>query len=156
MTECARCGNCCDPVVLDDEIYERLGKYWTSAALEGVPDPRTDEGWAAWLEVGHAVNDRERQIAKYIPGSGYRADADFIATHWHPLSDDEYRCDAFDPATRLCTARDDRPPVCRNYPWYGRTPSAERYMNPQCSYLADLQPSERPEGSRPLIPLSVL
>lgn len=154
---CARCGNCCDPVVLDDETYERLGKYWTSTALESCPDPRTGEGWAAWLEIGHTDDDRERQIAKYIPGSDYRADADFITAHWHPLGDSEYRCDAFDPVTRLCTARDGRPPVCRNYPWYGREPSAEqaaKNMGPQCSYLADLPPDQRPEGSRPLIPLT--
>jgi len=27
-----------------------------------------------------------------------------------------YQCDRFDPASRLCTAHDDRPPICRAYP----------------------------------------
>jgi Fe-S-cluster containining protein len=27
-----------------------------------------------------------------------------------------YQCDRFDPQSRLCTAHDDRPPICRAYP----------------------------------------
>jgi Fe-S-cluster containining protein len=27
-----------------------------------------------------------------------------------------YQCDRFDPTTRLCTAHEERPPICRAYP----------------------------------------
>lgn len=127
---------------------------WTTAALEGVPAPEDD--WPYWLEHGYSEDQQERAIRLYDPAGSQRADADFLAAHWHLLEDAErYSCDAFDAATRQCTAHENRPPVCRDYPWYGGEPSAERavYMGKQCSYLADLPPDQRPEGARPLIPL---
>lgn len=67
-----------------------------------------------------------------------------------------WSCKAFDPIERLCTAHEARPPVCSNYPWYGREPDAGTISNPRCSYLLDLTPEARPAGARPLIPLTVL
>ena len=147
---CARCGSCCDPVSFDPESLGRVAR-WSTAALEGVPDPSTDEGWAYWLEHGHA--DRERTARAFDPAGDYRANADFIAAHWHPAGERNVACDAYDPETRLCTARESRPPVCRDYPWYGREPDSGKGMPLQCSYLADLPAEKRPEGARPLIPL---
>lgn len=157
MTECARCGDCCDPVVFVDETYEQVSK-WTAEALRGVPDPGMDEGWAHWVRHGWTDEYRDVAVRRYDPASRYQADANFITAHWHSLGDNEYRCDQFDPAARLCAAHDDRPPVCRSFPWYGEDPVAFRTESlvPQCSYLADVPRSERPEGSRPLIPLTVL
>jgi Fe-S-cluster containining protein len=48
-------------------------------------------------------------------------DLGFAALHWHPTGErhDElygYQCDRFDPQTRLCTAHESRPPICRRYP----------------------------------------
>lgn len=91
----------------------------------------------------------------------------FIAQHWHPLSawtDDDgtsvlsVRCDMFDQGTRTCTAYNSRPPVCSRFPWYGDGPSAERAapLPPQCSFLADVPPGQRPPDSRPLIPLAAI
>ena len=138
-----------------DGDYEALAK-WTTAALDGIPDPATEDGWAYWRQ--HGWDDREMATRRFRPGSSYRANAEFISAHWHPLGDHEYRCDRFDASHRLCAAHEERPPVCRDYPWYGSEP-AERGpdgMIPRCSYLADLPPSLRPEGSRPLIPLTPL
>ena len=72
--------------------------------------------------------------------------------------DGYWTCDAYDPGHQECTAHDARPPLCRGFPWYGDGPSAERAgrVHRECSYLADLPPGDRPEGSRPLIPLTVL
>jgi Fe-S-cluster containining protein len=127
---CAACGHCCDPVVLSADVY-------------------TDCCQRA--RAGDAVHHNDR----------------FIAQHWHPFGAFtegtetflELRCDAFDQATRLCTARDGRPPVCRDYPWYGEDPVASGRgprLYRECSYLADLPPDQRPEGARPLIPLTVV
>lgn len=69
-------------------------------------------------------------------------DLDFIREHWHPMYEVEdhtkqrFSCDAFDTDTRLCTAHEDRPPVCRDYPWYGREPDG-RYIPARCSFNAD-------------------
>jgi Fe-S-cluster containining protein len=49
------------------------------------------------------------------------ADLLFAAAHWHATGKrydglHAYACDRFDPATRRCTAHDDRPPICRRFP----------------------------------------
>jgi len=152
---CARCGACCSPVPFTREQHDDVSK-WSTAALAGVADPGTDDGWAHWLARGWPANGRDGAVGKYDPASRWRQDADFIAAHWTPDGDGGCKCDAFDPATAMCTAHDSRPPVCRDYPWYGREPgTGGMKLHPQCSYLADLPPDKRPEGSRPLIPLTV-
>lgn len=65
------------------------------------------------------------------------ADLAFAAEHWHPtgaVTDDgmhAYRCDRFDTVTRLCTAHDDRPPICRAYPVAGNV------LPEPCAFRAD-------------------
>jgi Fe-S-cluster containining protein len=92
------------------------------------------------------------------------ANGSFTARHWHRISRAEalrrnsgmayriqtaraaalplyfYECDAFDPATNLCTAHADRPPVCRGFPWYGRAPEAAS-LRPfkECSFWEDVR-----------------
>jgi Fe-S-cluster containining protein len=72
------------------------------------------------------------------------ADARFAVAHWHPTGETgdaghAYRCDRFDPVTRLCTAHDERPPICRGYPWYDEPPGRRLVLLPEpCSYRADL------------------
>ncbi len=150
---CARCGSCCDPVPFERARADELAK-WTSAALAGVTDPGSDEGWRWWEQHGWSPDQREAAIARYATDGRWRKNAEFITAHWTPLDDDHCACDMFDRAHRLCMAQDTKPPVCRDFPWYGREPSAGFTRLPgQCSYLADLPPDQRPEGSRPLIPL---
>jgi Fe-S-cluster containining protein len=152
---CARCGGCCENIICD--TYDDA-VLWTTARLADVPDPAGDEGWPWWLEHGWSDDQRGRGIRCYDPAGRKRADADFLAAHWKAQDNGRYACDAFDPVTRLCTAHDARPPVCRDYPWYGEEPSAERaqHMGATCSYLWDLPRSERPDDARPLIPLTVI
>lgn len=153
---CARCGSCCNPVPFAREQHEAVSA-WSTAALEGTPDPGADEGWAWWLANGWAYS-RETAVGRYDPAGRWRRDADFIAVHWTPDGDDGCKCDAYDPAAALCLAHDSRPPVCRDYPWYSDGPGGDETMRlpSQCSYLADLPRDARPEGSRPLIPITVI
>jgi Fe-S-cluster containining protein len=49
------------------------------------------------------------------------ADLIFAAAHWRPTGARQdglhaYQCDRFDAESRLCTAHDERPPICRAYP----------------------------------------
>jgi Fe-S-cluster containining protein len=49
------------------------------------------------------------------------ADLVFAAAHWVATGDRQdgmhaYQCDRFDTVSRLCTAHDERPPICRAYP----------------------------------------
>lgn len=73
-------------------------------------------------------------------------DANFILTNMIPdgtVKRDGGRvkqtlqCAKFDKETRKCTAHNDRPDMCRQYPYYGRKPSADSTMGGRCSFLAD-------------------
>ena len=156
---CARCGDCCSPVILTPENAE-LMKTW--AGRDYVPDPADDAGWQAWLDDGW-TEARETAVERFQTSAPTRQTADFAAKHWHLRTDSpedasHYDCDQFDPGTRLCLAGDDRPPVCSRYPWYGDGPTAERAVDLYrcCSYLLDVPPADRPEGARPLIPIEVI
>lgn len=125
---CARCGDCCENI-------------WVRTSLERLAQWRADGSY----------DDRPEQVYNI----------DFMVRHWHPNPPREdgevsFSCDQFDPVHRLCLARDTRPPVCRDYPWYGAAPRDGVLTNPRCSYLLDLKPDERPDGARPLIPIEVL
>jgi Fe-S-cluster containining protein len=127
---CARCGSCCSPVVILADAY--------AASCERA-------------RAGEAVHDNDRFIASRLRPLGAFTDDD--GETWL-----ESRCTAYDPLGRACTAYEDRPPVCRDYPWYGRgpDPAAAAHMPRECSFLADLPPSDRGEDARPLIPLAVI
>jgi hypothetical protein len=134
-------------------------RSWSTKALATVPDPGTDEGWRYWLEHSKYTDDsRDDAIRRYDPAGRMRADADFVAAYWTETCDGHWTCDAYDPEHGACTAHEQRPPLCRDYPWYGEPPSADRAgtLYRQCSYLADLPPDQRPEGARPLLPLTVI
>lgn len=102
------------------------------------------------------------------PGTDAEIDIAFILKHWtksaaedDPAASDAWptwSCDKFDPVHALCTAHEDRPPVCSGYPWYGKEPGPERAAKLYncCSYLADLPPGDRPEDAWPLIPIEVV
>lgn len=103
---------------------------------------------------------KARADGRYDDDPRSREDIDFMAAHWTPVTGqpDRYDCDQYDPRERACRAQDTKPPVCRDYPWYGEGPTPQRAaaLDPQCSYLGDVKPEHRPEGSRPLIPIEVV
>jgi Fe-S-cluster containining protein len=68
----------------------------------------------------------------------------FAAAHWRATGDRDddgrhaYWCDRFDPVSRLCTAHDERPPICRGYPWYGEDPARRLVVLPvRCAFRAE-------------------
>jgi Fe-S-cluster containining protein len=68
-------------------------------------------------------------VVECAAGCGHwQRNADFMTEHWTVISGSPdpqvsgyraVRCDVFDPATRLCGAYEQRPPVCSGYPHYG-------------------------------------
>jgi Fe-S-cluster containining protein len=110
--------------------------------------------------------DWDPHLIAPLPGSDAETDIAFIHEHWacHPdhsdadIAESLWKCDRFDPDRRSCTAHGDRPPVCRNYPWYRDGPTAERAGNlpSRCSFLGDVPPDWRPAGAYPLIPIKVV
>lgn len=128
MTDCARCGDCCETIWLsraDREVIE-----------DAIVHPEFDP------------TDRERF-----------ANSGFLVEHWAEVERipstgaTRYVCSAFDPVTRMCTAHEDRPPVCRDFPWYSSGPHADKSLSPRCSFWAEVPPADRPAGVRPLLPL---
>ena len=71
----------------------------------------------------------------------------FAAAHWQATGERDadgrhaYACDRFDPVSRLCTAHDERPPICRGYPWYGDPPGRRLVVLPvRCAFRAEQAP----------------
>lgn len=122
---CVGCGECCDHLGYDlDERAE-----WLEAAAAA---PDVAAAFEEWAEQGWTFEQAVRA----------QTDARFILAHWHRLPEGEATCDRYDPVTRRCTVYEDRPPICRDYPWYssGRTPDSEERLPAGCSYRADWQP----------------
>lgn len=129
---CARCGDCCNPVKIDFEVWTRA----VAAARRFDPADLTDGDRAYWANAVFLASRcrvtgvRDRQVL--------------------------LECANWDGAHDRCRAYEIRPPVCRDFPWYGREPGDGNVtLELRCSYLLDVPPEGRPEGARPLIPLTV-
>ena len=131
--DCAGCGDCCDPVWLP---YSKE-MLTTTVAMNSDGDAH-DLGEDATFVLAHMTPmDPQPAQPSGETGSG-------IA----------WSCDAWDPSTRQSTAHDDRPPMCRAYPWYGQ-PAADTVaaLLPRCSHRWDVAPAERGPLSGRLLPL---
>jgi Fe-S-cluster containining protein len=98
--------------------------------------------------------DQVRATAAIASVLGIPSDAVFAATHWHLLTREEamrrnpfyvsqlrpdahvYHCDQLGDDGR-CLAYEERPLVCRGYPWYGQPPRAMALPHPDCGYAVD-------------------
>lgn len=123
MTDCARCGSCCDPVILMFDPQER------AAERLGSGEPLED--WS--------TQQYEFFRDHWTSTSTFEDDLD-----GEPVTVHRVRCDQYDPDTRSCMAHDTRPQVCSEFPWYGRDPNSEgsrhiaHALAPQCSFNADV------------------
>lgn len=90
-------------------------------------------------------------------GDAVGGDWAHLLDHFYPISADEanrrnphlharvgggfryFGCDWYDPQTKLCTHHDERPRLCREYPFYG-APLApgQIWYTPECGYAADV------------------
>jgi len=86
---------------------------------------------------------------------GIPSDMVFAAAHWHPLTRDEalrrnpfyvsrlaadahfYACDQIGADGR-CQAYEERPLVCRGYPWYDQPVRTMPLPDPDCGYKEDI------------------
>lgn len=150
MTECARCGDCCEHITFSVWRFKQQDRVRKFLAA---PDPSDDHKWETWWKRTGTWDDGSRAHAI---DTWY--DAHFIAQHWLNLGDDDATCDMFDPVSRLCTAHDQRPPVCRDFPWYGAPPKPGATLNPsldggsaslRCSFWVDVPRSEWPTDAMP-------
>lgn len=142
--DCAGCGDCCDPVWLGMTGLELAHDLAIIAAgrRASTADGETNLRFIAEHMVPLAAQPETYVDGLPAAGSGMVA----------------WKCDAFDPATRRCTAHDTRPPICRGYPWYGDAPPADTdakgaALYPGCSHRWDLEPGARGDLAGRLLPL---
>lgn len=97
-----------------------------------------------------------RAMAAVTSVLGIPSDMVFAAAHWHPLSREEaqrrnphyvsrlpatahfYACDRIGPDGR-CRAYEERPLVCRGYPWYDQPVRDMPLPDPYCGYKDDIE-----------------
>lgn len=112
MTDCAMCGDCCENIGLNVDVSIMKAR----------------------LANGRVAGKDRKELL-------------FITENFIPTGRVETRggktkrilkCLKFDKKTRQCTAHDERPTLCRRYPWYGGEPvKGDTTMGGRCSYLAD-------------------
>lgn len=136
MTECSRCGNCCERIYTgwNLEYLKNAVDKWRAG-----PDPTTNLiEFSEWVndDLESMLRSRRNAIANY----------EFVKDNWvsrneSPPEDghENWNCTRFDTETRMCNAHSDRPPVCSGYPWYGRKPFEDADLSPQCSFNADIK-----------------
>ncbi len=64
---------------------------------------------------------------KRLPGGHIEPDMAFF-----------FRCRHFDPEARRCTNYENRPSVCRKYPWFDGVPDPNKTLPLECEYLRDV------------------
>jgi Fe-S-cluster containining protein len=123
MTDCSRCGDCCDPVIVTFDPQERAAERLANLSFVA-------PAWA-WHQF-EFLRDHWRTVDTYESTERGR-----------PVTVHRVECDQFDRATRTCGAHDDRPQVCSGFPWYGREPDVDSAiagsLSPRCSYNADVR-----------------
>ena len=68
--------------------------------------------------MDHAYAEEHGLVEAYLKDRLSASERDAFEAHY-------FACDAYDSESHLCTAHEERPGICRGYPWYGREPTAE-------------------------------
>lgn len=123
--DCARCGDCCDPVIVTFDPKE-----WATRRL---------------AEDGDTMPDWGRHQYRFFLDHWTSTSTFEDTCDGKPVTVHRVRCDQFNSDTRECMAHDDKPRVCSGFPWYGRTPDdpdcspVASALSPRCSYNADVR-----------------
>lgn len=126
MSECNGCGTCCDPFQMaygPADIIAlglRLDAHERAFYLEHLTPIKRGDG--------------RRMVAHWSGGWSelYFGGAATVVPSFF------YQCDRYDAVAKRCTDYENRPDVCRGYPWYGEAPDPNKALPPTCSYLADV------------------
>ena len=124
MTECAQCGMCCEAIPIN----------FTKKKMREDPELSIMESPKFILKHWRRISKKEAQ--RRLPGIGS-----------HQVY---YECLKYDSENKLCTAHDEKPPVCRDFPWYGKDPTPLGIYLPKCSFWNDVPQDLWPQGVEPL------
>ena len=130
MGKCTGCGGCCNPVTLPRHSVTKSRikgePEWQFSAPDG-DDPERCKTW---------VRDDLRRISQ---GEALRRRPSLaIDPSWN-RGVFFYECRHYDSALRQCRDYENRPSICRGFPWYGKEPIADTLEAlPDCGYREDL------------------
>jgi Fe-S-cluster containining protein len=125
MAECNGCGACCDPFQM---VFSPADIVTFAYHID--PDELA-------FYRQHLTPIRRADGRRMVPwNSGWsevvvQGKAMLMAAHY-------YKCDRYDTETRRCTDYENRPVVCREYPWYGEPPDPLKSLPPTCSYREEI------------------
>lgn len=124
MTECNGCGCCCDPVVLSASQRDYAGQF---PGLPGGPE-RANRDWVLLTPI--PTRDGMRR-ARYLDSA------------IQPLGNAQivlffFECRHFDTENRVCTNYENRPPVCRGFPWFDTAPNPVQGLPLECEFRRDI------------------
>lgn len=117
---CIKCGDCCEITFLSD-TKTGLRKKLVEGIYSGKDAISVKFILKNWTRLNKSDHkDRMRELL------GYDSTKNFI-----------YTCNMFNKETRECEAYDLRPPVCSDFPWYGKEPDDGSGLPLRCSFRPD-------------------
>jgi Fe-S-cluster containining protein len=128
---CNGCGHCCNPVILDKTKREYQMQL-----------PETEEGKANrrfvldCLTLLPAAEGHRR--AQYLFDPSIELGVSATVGGEPTVAVFFYECKNYDPDERKCLDWENRPPVCRGFPWYDGPPRREAVLPPECSFIEDI------------------
>jgi len=128
MGECNGCGACCRVLMLE-QSPEEIQRMATLTRILGIPSDH----------VFAAANWRPLTRAEALERNPFYVSRLGPDVHF-------YSCDRLGSDGR-CTVYEERPLVCRGYPWYDAPPRDMPLPDPDCGYGVD-RPSAAGAGAR--------
>lgn len=134
------CADCCATIWTgwSLDVLEVKANRWRN-----FPDPRTDPvefAKVARIMFGEGTVEAEQARAQSVAAT--LLDWERVPQIWTEVEEREgmyrYECSVFDPVLRTCTDHENRPAVCRSYPWYLKTELTRADLTSgRCTYVAD-------------------
>lgn len=132
MTECNGCGQCCEVVALSyrqtqADILKLRGEI-----------PEDEAKWAKECLVPmsrRVVKELQPDLLHLMVPPPHMVNARLRAGTVIPFY---YSCKNWDSETKMCTDYENRPNLCKGFPWFDGRPSPHKYLPPQCSFRADV------------------
>lgn len=132
--KCTGCGDCCAVVSVAKPLWERVTRLEMDGAM--------DSDRAFLLDNWHPMTPEEAAAV-----SPYDNHPMWVAFWTESVKTNALlKCNAFDYATRQCTAYENRPAVCKGFPWYGDKAKKEPLWRLfRCGYWGDVPKAEWPD-----------
>lgn len=132
MTECNGCGQCCEVIALSyrpdqADLLHIRGEI-----------PKDEAEWAKNCLVPmsrRTVKELQPDLLHLMVPPPWLVNEKLKRGEVIPYY---YSCNNWDPETKQCMDYENRPALCRGFPWFDKPPSRLKYLPTQCSFRADV------------------